>query len=85
MNIPLDIIDKAIIAGEGDPRAYVQKVFGFLERMEPETSFKVTDMAKIASKDLFVDVVKFYIKSHEWQGDITFSEDMSSIKKTNYN
>ena len=84
MKIPLQIIDMAVLAGEGDPRAYVQKVFGFLQKMKPDTSLKIDDLTKVASRDLFTEVVKLYMRSEPWQGNIAFSEDMQVLKKTNY-
>lgn len=83
MNIPLHIVDKAVVAGE-DPQKYVEKIFRFLDDMKPDTSIAIQKVVKSANEDLFKDVVKLYMKNRPWQGDITFSEDMSSIKKTQY-
>lgn len=62
--------------------AYVRKAYVVLDRLTPGR-IQVTAIAKDETRDLFIEVVKQYMRETPWQGYLSFSGDFSAIIKHN--
>ena len=63
------------------PEFYTKAVFDFLDHAKPGESFLISRLAKKCSTDRFIDAVKLYIQSRDWDGGIEFNSDYTKIRK----
>jgi hypothetical protein len=62
---------------------YKQKVFEFLDAIEPGTNYHISQICIPENKDKFIFCVKLYMNTKTpFQGYITFNHDYSKIYKT---
>jgi len=66
---------------DNDLENYLEKVFSLLMGMKPGDSLVIKDITKPETRDLFVESVKYYMRIHEWQDELSFSNGFDIIKK----
>lgn len=60
---------------------YVTKVWKLLEGMKPGDVLVIEKLCKPDTKDLFLESIKFYMRSHEWQDGLSFSQGFKELRK----
>lgn len=81
MEIPEVIREKARDFKEKELEVYVGKVFGLLGGMKPGDSITIVDVTKPVTRELFVETIKFYMRSKDWQDGLSFGKDFGVIRK----
>lgn len=81
MDIPTVVREKALDFEESKLREYVNKVFDFLQKMKPGDDIRVNKLAKEDTRDLFLEVCKFYMRQHDYQDGLSFSKNYERIYK----
>ena len=60
---------------------YVARVWKLLEGMKPGDVLVIEKLCKPDTKDLFLESIKFYMRSHEWQDGLSFSQGFKELRK----
>jgi hypothetical protein len=61
--------------------AYKNKVWEFLEAMEPDQCHSVVHIAKPENRALFLQSVKDYMDATPWQGWLSFNKEYTKFYK----
>ena len=61
--------------------AYQQKVYKLLEGMKTGDKLQIEKITKADTRDHFIDVVKQYMREHEWQDGLSFGKAFTELKK----
>jgi hypothetical protein len=60
---------------------YVARVWKLLGAMKPGDVLIIEKLCKPDTKDLFLESIKFYMRSHEWQDGLSFSQGFKELRK----
>ena len=63
-------------------QVYKQKVWEFLEQIQPGETYTVANMCKPKNKELFIECVKEYMRGLPYQGYFSFNGDYSKFYNT---
>ena len=80
----INSLDPSVLSESGwsNPKGYLNRVYGFLNRMAPGKVYQVADLASSETSRLFVLVVQLY--QHEVKGNtvVFIKNDFKRLKKT---
>jgi hypothetical protein len=81
MDIPTVIREKARDFSEKELEDYIKKVNTLLQGMKTGDSIVVAKVTKTETRDLFLEIVKYYMRSHEWQDALSFADGYTELRK----
>jgi hypothetical protein len=81
MIIPTAIREKALDFTESELEDYFSWTIKFLETMKADTRIEISRLTRESNRELFIEIVKFYIRTNAFSGGIEFNADFSIIKK----
>jgi exosome complex RNA-binding protein Csl4 len=83
MNIPAEVREKAPQEELKNLEAYVKKVKNTLEAMKPGDVIVIANVTKQRSRDLFIEVAKWYMREHRdtYMDGLSFTKGFVSIQK----
>ena len=81
MNIPAVIREKAPQMDEKTLEKYLQKVWDLMKAMKPGDDYVIEKLCSPATRELFTECIKYYMRSHDWQDGLTFSRGFASVYK----
>lgn len=58
---------------------YKQKVWRFLENMEPGKMYTIDKLCEKENRNAFIGAIKEYMRSLPWNGYVTFNRDYSKV------
>jgi len=61
---------------------YKQKVWEFLEKIEPGRTYSVSKLAKPENRQAFIEAIKEYMRGLPYQGWLSFNHDYSKLYKS---
>ena len=83
--IPREIQAANTILTQEELQAYISKVNITLEAMQPGDRMVISDIARPGNRELFIEVVKHYMRSHSWQDGLSFSAGFLELRKYDMN
>jgi len=63
------------------PDKYTETVFEFLDQAQPDQTFMIENITKVATRDQFIEAVKLYIQYYPYGGGVEFNKDYTRIRK----
>ena len=63
------------------PDEYTETVFEFLDQAQPEQTFMIDNITKMATRAQFIEAVKLYIQYYPFGGGVEFNKDYTRIRK----
>jgi hypothetical protein len=63
---------------------YAQKVWDFLDRMELEKRYSISNLVIPENRERFIIIVKAYMDVMPWQGGLNFNKDYTKLYKINF-
>ena len=62
-------------------REYIEKVNNLLENMNPGDSIHVKRIPRPETRDVFLESIKAYMRSKEWQDGLCFDKGFEILRK----
>ena len=81
MEIPEAIREKAPQMELTELDRYIDKVWKLLEAMKPGDIFVIEKLCKPDTRELFVECIKYYMRSHPWQDGLSFTRGFINLQK----
>jgi hypothetical protein len=83
MNIPAEVREKAHHEELQNLEGYVNKVWSTLEAMKPGDVIVIANVTKQRSRDLFIEVAKWYMREHRdtYMDGLSFTRGFTAIQK----
>jgi hypothetical protein len=81
MDIPAVIREKASIMNESELEDYIKKVNVLLKTMKTDDRLDIIRITKPETRDLFIEIVKLFMREHEWQQGLSFSKRFTELRK----
>jgi hypothetical protein len=83
MDIPARIREKAPLMELKELETYFNKVWYLLEKMNPGTSLSIDKLCKTDTRELFIEIVKYYMdwNRHNYQDGISFKNGFLILVK----
>jgi hypothetical protein len=81
MNIPDVIREKASLMKDNELEDYIRKVNTLLETMKPGDRLDIIRITKSDTRDLFIEIVKLFMRQHEWQYGLSFGKGFTELRK----
>ncbi len=63
------------------PDKYTETVFEFLDQAQPDQTFVIENITKVATRKQFIEAVKLYIQYYPYGGGVEFNTDYTKIRK----
>lgn len=63
------------------PDKYTESVFEFLYQAQPDQTFMIDNITKVATRVQFIEAVKLYIQYYPFGGGVEFNMDYTRIRK----
>jgi hypothetical protein len=81
MEIPEVIREKAPQMEIKKLEEYVTRVNDLLKAMKPGDVINIAKASKEDTRELFLECIKYYMRSHEWQDGLSFTRGFVSVQK----
>jgi hypothetical protein len=81
MYIPPQVREKAPDMELKKLDEYIDRVWKLMAAMKPGDVINIAGASKAETRELFLECIKYYMRSHEWQDGLSFSKGFINVQK----